>query len=133
MSVDAEMTAWLLGSALEDLDAEAESATKNSPALILQKRYEQAVQALPGSAREWDSVVKQWRLLAGFIRLSARKESAKYAENLFALADHFAPVSKAGRTAKSRTTLITATVSASAKAEKAPARKSRKPGSGKLS
>ena len=47
MSVDAEMTAWLLGSALEDLDAEAESATKNSPALILQKRYEQAVQALP--------------------------------------------------------------------------------------
>ncbi|MBK7565727.1 MAG: CHAT domain-containing protein [Propionivibrio sp.] len=91
MSVDAEMTAWLLGSALEDLDAEAESASKNSPALILQRRYEQAVRALPGSAREWDSVVKQWRLLAGFIRLSARKESAKYAENLIALADHFAP------------------------------------------
>ena len=98
MSVDAEMTAWLLGSALEDLDAEAESASKNSPALILQKRYEQAVQALPGSAREWDSVVKQWRLLAGFIRLAARKESAKYADNLIALADHFAPETTAGNT-----------------------------------
>ena len=91
MSVDAEMTAWLLGSALEDPDAETASATKNPPDLMLQRRYEQAVRALPGSAREWDSVVKQWRLLAGFIRLSARKESAKYAENLIALADHFAP------------------------------------------
>ncbi|MBK7565782.1 MAG: hypothetical protein IPI21_16720 [Propionivibrio sp.] len=98
MSVDAEMTAWLLGSPLEDPDAETASATKNSPALILQKRYEQAVQALPGSAREWDSVVKQWRLLAGFIRLSARKESAKYADNLIALADHFAPETTAGNT-----------------------------------
>ncbi len=61
---------------------------------ILQTRYENAVQSLPKSARQWDSVVKQWRLLADFIRFSRRKEAATFAEALFALADHFAPRSK---------------------------------------
>lgn len=35
MSVDAEMTAWLLDGALEDPDAETESAGKNPPAWML--------------------------------------------------------------------------------------------------
>ncbi len=92
MSVDAEMTAWLLGSTLEEAGPETPPAL--TPMQILQTRYENAVQSLPKSARQWDSVVKQWRLLADFIRCSRRKEAGTFAEALFALADHFAPRSK---------------------------------------
>lgn len=83
MSIDAELTAWLLGSPLEG------AAGSQSVARVLGARYAQAVQSLPGSARQWDSVVKQWRLLAGFVALSGQDASGRIVRNLGELADHF--------------------------------------------
>ncbi len=57
MSADAALTAWLMG---DPLDKPLES---------LRRCYDEAVAKVPNSAREWDSVVKQWRILAGFLRL----------------------------------------------------------------
>lgn len=59
-AADAVLTAWLLGEALV------------RPAHTLLKRYQDATASVPGSARQWNSVLKQWRLLAGFLRLRAR-------------------------------------------------------------
>jgi CHAT domain-containing protein len=101
MSVDAEMTAWLLGSPLADSASATAPAEKSSPASILQKHYEQAVADLPGNTHPWDSVARQWRLLAGFVRLSGRKNSGRQAETLTALADLFDPVSNETNTVAS--------------------------------
>lgn len=61
MSADAEMTAWLL-------DGELPEAEPGSPpAVALHRRYEEAVVRVPKSVRQWDSVVRQWRLLARFL------------------------------------------------------------------
>ncbi len=99
MIVDADMTAWLFGSPLGRTDPAGDADAARSPAHILIERYEQAVKSLPNSARQWDSVVKQWRLLAGFIELSRRPELASQMQQLNALADHFVPRSgKAGTT-----------------------------------
>lgn len=83
MSVDGELCAWLLGGTLGD--GHAPRAIVD----VLQERYEQAVQSLPRSPRQWDSVIKQWRLLAGFIKVSQRKEGEAAIETLLALADRF--------------------------------------------
>ncbi len=79
MSVDAEMTAWLLAG-----EAGTDTARR------LHDQYEQAVSALPQSGREWDSVVKQWRLLARFLRLRDQGNDLAQAEVLDALADYYA-------------------------------------------
>ena len=89
LSVDAQMTAWLLGGPLEDTDAG--TAASKTPALILQQRYEQALESLPSSAREWDSLLRQWRMLVNFMRLSRKQEATSLAETLTSVADHFAP------------------------------------------
>jgi hypothetical protein len=88
MSADAEMTAWLLDGTLQV----AASANKQaSPASRLHQLYEQAVETLPQSARQWDSVVKQWRLLARFLRLRPKGEGSERAEVLDELADFYVP------------------------------------------
>jgi CHAT domain-containing protein len=86
LSVDALMTAWLLGSPLE---TGATGAAALAPELFLQQRYEEVVETLPSSARQWDSIVGQWRLLAALIGASGRKNSAAIAATLSALADRF--------------------------------------------
>lgn len=84
MSADAEMTAWLLGHTLGKSLDEAAAA--------LRKHYAEAMDKLPQSDREWDSVVKQWRLLARFIRLRNTADTDK-AKILETLADEFRPQS----------------------------------------
>jgi tetratricopeptide (TPR) repeat protein len=116
MIVDAEMTAWLLGDPLEEADGKLAFAGELGPVSILRRRYEQAVQSQPRSARQWNSVVKQWRLLAAFVQLSGRKEFSEQAETLLALADHFDPKST-----------VRAVHEADADAAKATARKPGKP------
>lgn len=92
MCADADMTAWLLGGDLADAEADSRSrggVPRAAELLIL--RYEETVSSLPQSAREWDSVVKQWRLLARFLRLRQQDQDADLAGELDALADHYAP------------------------------------------
>lgn len=79
MSVDAEMTAWLLGQAIE------------KPAETLRRHYDESVESLPRSLREWDSVVKQWRLLARFLGLRGQDGDAERAEVLEQLASAYGP------------------------------------------
>jgi CHAT domain-containing protein len=79
MSADAEMTAWLLGYHLDD------------PATALRKHYAEALDRLPRSAREWDSVVKQWRLLALFLRRRNLGNDGELADALAALAEEYRP------------------------------------------
>lgn len=90
MSVDADMAAWLLGAALVDPDAEQRPRPKKAePAVLLKRRYDEAVGALPQSAREWDSVVKQWRLLALFLNRRGQGKDAELADALDRLADRY--------------------------------------------
>lgn len=81
MSVDAEMTAWLLGNPM----AAASVADE------LRRRYDEAVKSRPLSEREWDSVVKQWRVLARFLKLRKVDDDVAKAKELSALADHYSP------------------------------------------
>jgi hypothetical protein len=64
MCGDAELTAWLMGEKNPSITA----------AVHLHQVYEQAVAKLPQSAREWDSVVDQWRLLVRFLKLRNAKD-----------------------------------------------------------
>lgn len=80
MSADAEMTAWLLGKPLDN------------PAETLRKIYDEAVEKLPLSARQWDSVVTQLRLLVKFLRLRKAKGDAERASILEQLAQHLDPM-----------------------------------------
>jgi len=92
MSADAEMTAWLLSGAFQEAESETQPADKRTPAVVmLQKLYEEAAQALPHSARQRDSVVKQWRLLARFLRLRNQRGDHKRADVLDELADQYVP------------------------------------------
>jgi len=92
MSADAEMTAWLLSGAFQEVESEMQPADKRTPAVVmLQKLYEEAAQALPQSARQRDSVVKQWRLLARFLRLRNQRGDHKRADILDELADQYVP------------------------------------------
>ncbi|MGA7178506.1 MAG: CHAT domain-containing protein [Thiobacillaceae bacterium] len=77
MSADAALTAWLLGMHLDD------------PLKNLKGRYEDAVALVPQSSRQWDSVVKQWRLLADFLKLKG--EGTEQADVLNSLADQYVP------------------------------------------
>ena len=89
MCGDAVMTAWLLG---EKLDmAEKQPDKPATPADALRKVYDQAVEKLPQSARQWDSVVTQWRLLARFLRLRKARGDIARAEVLEQLAEGYVP------------------------------------------
>jgi CHAT domain-containing protein len=76
-AVDADMIAWLLGRDTGD------------PVASLRRRYDEAVDKVPKSAREWESVVKQWRLLARFLRLRGKGDDALRAGYLETLASHY--------------------------------------------
>jgi CHAT domain-containing protein/pimeloyl-ACP methyl ester carboxylesterase len=95
MSADADMTAWLLDGKFEEVGLETRTGDckAKTPAQALKERYEQAVLGVPPSAREWDSVVKQWRLLAQFLSLRrvGRGKDQELAAILNALADEYAP------------------------------------------
>lgn len=87
MSADATLTVWLLSGGGGPPEAAAD------PVAWLARCYEDAVSALPQSAREWDSVLKQWRLLARLLRLRAEPGDAARAQVLQALAERIAPAS----------------------------------------
>ena len=93
MSADAQMTAWLLGGKLPPDEAGAESKpAEATPAKVLQRIYDEAVKSQPLAPREWDSVVKQWRLLARFLRMRAQENLDEVkAKEFDALAEHYAP------------------------------------------
>ncbi len=95
MSADADMTAWLMGGALPDSDGDARPAQAMGMA-PLKRRYDDVVGALPQSAREWDSVVKQWRLLVCFLRLRGTADDPGRADVLEALANQFGPAPTRG-------------------------------------
>ena len=61
------------------------------PAASLRARYDDAARTVPYSAQEWDSVVKQWRLLARLLRLRGGAGDAARADALAALAGQYAP------------------------------------------
>lgn len=89
MSADAKLTVWLLGEGREAAETPTQAAER------LARCYEEAVSTLPQSAREWDSVVKQWRLLARFLRLRGEAGDQASAETLEALASRFQPAGDA--------------------------------------
>jgi CHAT domain-containing protein len=69
MGADAAMTAWLItGRTPND---------EQDPASYLDQCYRAAVKSLPQSGREWDSVRKQWRVLALFLRNTSLQTRAK--------------------------------------------------------
>ncbi len=92
MSADASMTAWLLNKTLQSAPPD-EPQAKPIEALAshFHRLYEQSVQTLPLSARQWDSIVKQWRLLARFLRKRAIGDDCQQAEVLDQLADYYGP------------------------------------------
>jgi hypothetical protein len=92
MSADAPMIAWLLDENRQPSPPDkASEIIHASTAPDFHRFYEQSVQSLPQSARQWDSVVKQWRLLARFIRLRAAGDDKQRAEVLDQLADYYGP------------------------------------------
>ncbi len=88
MSADATLTAWLVSEEIDGLDRDA-SPERVSDLIV--RHYEEAVTTLPQAAREWDSVVRQWHLLAAFLKLRGQQGDAARAEVLERLADHFLP------------------------------------------
>lgn len=92
MSADAEMTAWLMGGDLDETEIEAAQAKGQSTIHErLDKRYQDSVLVVPQSDREWNSVVKQWRSLALFLRLRGADGDMQRAEILDSLADRYLP------------------------------------------
>lgn len=83
MSADATLTAWLLGEGREVVETPTQAAER------LARCYEEAVSTLPQSAREWESVVKQWHVLARFLRLRDVAGDQAIAETLETLASRF--------------------------------------------
>ena len=92
MSADAPMIAWLLDDNRQPSPPDKASAIMHAlTAPDFHRLYEQSVRSLPQSARQWDSVVKQWRLLARFLRLRAAGEDRIRVEVLDQLADYYGP------------------------------------------
>ena len=92
ISADALMIAWLLDDNRQPSPLDKTSTIIHaSSASDFHRIYEQSVQSLPLSARQWDSVVHQWRLLACFLRLRAIGEDQMRAEVLDQLADYYGP------------------------------------------
>ncbi|MBL8413904.1 MAG: CHAT domain-containing protein [Propionivibrio sp.] len=130
ISADAPMIAWLLDENRQPSPPDkASEMIQPSSAPDFHRLYEQSVQSLPQSARQWDSVVKQWRLLARFLRLRAAGEDRIRAEVLDQLADYYGPRPAANEA----TNEAVATSPVIARSRKTPAPKSgkvraRKPG-----
>ena len=61
-----------------------------TPGEVLRRIYDEAVKSQPLVPREWDSVVKQWRLLARFLRMRAQEGDEGKAKELVTLAEHYA-------------------------------------------
>jgi hypothetical protein len=119
MSADAEMTAWMMGKPIEKADA------------FLREVYASAVGRLPKSAREWDSVVTQWRLMAVFLRRRNKGEDAVRAQTLEALAEDFRPSQKGAGTIPGTADTPSAALGSKADRRPAPRRKARAGSAGK--